>query len=356
MITTTRAELGSSLLDTAYATIADAVESGALPSGVLAIASSDTLLRLEAFGPVATDSIFLIASITKPIFATSLMRLVERGRILLNEPIERHLPEFGANGKADVRLWHLLTHTSGLNDGWVELARGPERWEWPRYLARVCEAPLSFRPGTRYSYCNPSFFVMAELVQRLTGQDHASYLQQSVFEPLGMRDTSFKPPESSRVVSVLDPPWLDDERRPRWIALRRPDGGLWSTAADLVRFGQALLRDGRLDDYQLIAPATLRAMTSLQTAGIPAFAGGGEFQSYYGLGFSKAGPHGEPGPSPELRSPAGFGHGGATGTYLWIEPEFDLVFVFLTNRWGQDETTMKRALNVALAAASLAAT
>lgn len=348
----TPSKLDSALLDSACATIRQGVDSGALPSGVLAIATADEVLRLEAFGPVATDSVFLIASITKPIFATGVMRLVERGRILLNEPVAQTLPDFGVNGKGDVRLWHLLTHTSGLNEGWVELARGPERWEWLRWLARVCAAPLSFPPGTRYMYCNSTFTCMAELVQRLTGQDYGEYLQQSVLEPLGMRDTAFVPAESQRLVPVLDPPWLDDDHRPRWIGMRNPAGGLWSTAQDLIRFGQAFLRGGKLDGYQLLAPATLRVMTSLQTEGIASTTGAGEFQSYYGLGFSKAGRRGEPGPSAELRTPAGFGHGGATGTYLWVEPDMGLLFVFLSNRWGQDETVMKRALNAALAAAS----
>lgn len=347
-----RPGLETSLLDSAYATVAEGVGSGALASGVLAVATSDEVVRLEAFGPVAVDSIFLIASITKPIFATSVMRLVERGHVLLNEPMARHIPEFAANGKQDVRLWHMLTHTSGLNEAWVDQAGGPQRWEWSKVVARACAAPLQFPPGSRYSYCNPPFFVMAEMIHRLTGTDHTTYLRQAVLEPLGMRDTSFTPPDSARVAPVLDPPWRDDQERAGWIGLQKPFAGLWSTAGDLVRFGQMLLRDGELDGYRVLAPATLRAMSTLQTAGVPAITGAGEFQSYYGLGFSKAGPDSERGPSAELRSPAGFGHGGATGTYLWVEPEFDLVFVFLTNRWGQEDTTLKRALNAAIAAAS----
>jgi CubicO group peptidase (beta-lactamase class C family) len=353
MTTMARPGLESSLLDTAFAAVADGVASGALPSGVLAIANSDDVLRMEAFGPVAIDSIFLIASITKPIFAASVLRLVERGRVLLNEPVAQHIPEFAANDKSDVRLWHLLTHTSGLDEAWVSQIHGSERWKWPSMVARACAAPLQFPPGTRYAYCNPPFFVMADMVQRLTGTDHATYLRQAVLEPLGMHDTSFMPPDSARVVPVLDPPWRDDQEKAAWIGLQNPAGGLWSTAADLVRFGQLLLHDGELDDYRVLAPATLRAMTTLQTAGIPTITGTGEFLSYYGLGFSKAGPASDRGPSPELRSPAGFGHGGATGTYLWIEPEFDLVFVFMTNRWAQEDTTLKRALNASIAAASI---
>src|SRR5919202_888181 len=204
----TRSKLDSALLDSAYAAIRQGVDNGALTSGVLAITTADEVLRLEAFGPVATDSVFLIASITKPIFATGVMRLVERGRILLNEPVAQTLPDFGVNGKGDVRLWHLLTHTSGLNEGWVELARGPERWEWSRWLARVCAAPLSFPPGTRYMYCNPTFTCMAGLVQRLTGQDYGEYLQQSVLEPRVRGNPAFARAKSQRRGPGLNPPWL----------------------------------------------------------------------------------------------------------------------------------------------------
>ena len=115
------------MLDAAYAAIAEEVARGGLASGVLAVASADQLQRLEAFGPVTTDSIFLLASITKPIFATSLMRLVERGAVLLNDPVANVIPEFAANGKANVRLWHLLTHTSGRRGAWASPAAAAPR-------------------------------------------------------------------------------------------------------------------------------------------------------------------------------------------------------------------------------------
>jgi CubicO group peptidase (beta-lactamase class C family) len=342
--------LEAELLERAYAAIAEGVASGRLPSGVLAIGNASGLVRLEAFGPVTTDSIFLIASITKPIFSTAVMRLVERARVLLNDRVAHLLPEFAANGKRDVRLWHLLTHTSGLDESITQPV--PREPTWTAALAHACAAPLLFRPGTRYSYCNMSFFVMAELIQRLTGQDHVAYLCEKVLDPLGMRDTQYVPGDSARVVAVLNPPWSDDASRARWIGMRNPAGGLWSTAADLVRFGRALLLGGELDGYRLIAPATLRSMTSRQTVGIPQVTATGEFESYYGLGFGTTGPSRESGPSAELRTTRGFGHGGATGTYLWIEPQLDLVFVFLTNQWGIDEPYLGRAMNAAVAAAS----
>lgn len=230
------------------------------------------------------------------------MRLVERGHLLLNDPVARHMPEFAANSKADVRLWHLLTHTSGLDQDWIAQLSEPERWQWPSVIARACAAPLEFPPGSRYAYCDPPFWVMADLVRCLTGTDHASYLRQTVFEPLGMRDTSFAPPESPRVVPVLDPPWRDEHEQTGWIGLQNTAGGLWSTAADLVRFGQLLLHEGELGSYRVVSSATLRTTTSLHTVGIPATSGAGQFHAYYGLGYSKAGPGSEHQPSAELRS------------------------------------------------------
>jgi CubicO group peptidase (beta-lactamase class C family) len=346
--------MDAALLDCAFRVVSDGVERGELPSTVLAVGNTRQMLRLEAFGPVAADSIFLLASITKPIFATGLMRLVERGRVLLNTPIGAVVPEFAQAGKADVRLWHLLTHTSGLDEDWVLRQGGPAPREPARLLDLACAAPLQFRPGSRYTYCNPSFAVMAELIRRLDGRDHATYLSQEVLEPLGMRDTSYEPPESPRVVAVHDAPWGEDPAvRAAWIAQRSPSGGLWSTAVDVLTFGQMLLGGGQRNGYRVLAPATLAAMTQLQTAGIPMSSPLGEVASAYGLGFSKAVMHGDNGPAQELRTSDGFGHGGATGTYLLVEPRLDLVIVFLTNRWGIDVPHQKRVFNAVIAAASV---
>ena len=114
-----------------------------------------------------------------------------------------------------------------------------------------------------------------------------------------------------------------------------------------------LLRGGERDGYRVLAPVTLQAMTELQTAGIPMSSPLGDVASSYGLGFSKAVMHGDNGPSRELRTPLGFGHGGATGTYLLVEPELDLAIVLLTNRWGMDVPHHKRIFNALIAAASV---
>ncbi|HEV8637741.1 MAG TPA: serine hydrolase domain-containing protein [Chloroflexota bacterium] len=338
------------LLDAAFAAVEEGVRSGELPSGVLAVATAEKTVRLEAFGPVKTDSVFLLASITKPIFATAVMRLVERGRVRLNDPISKVIPEFAANGKADVRLWHLLTHTSGLDE-----ASGLSLWgqaDRAGLTAAAIQAPLRFRPGNQYAYCNASFFVMGELIRRLSGRDDVTFLQEEVLERLGMEDTSYQPPASARLAPVHGSPWPQDPHFEYLRSLCWGAAGLSSTAADLVRFGQAFLGGGALNGQRVLAPATVRAMTTLQTGEMVETRPLGDGPAHYGLGFAKAGPDNATGPSAELRTPDGFGHGGATGTALWIEPELDLVFVFLTNKWGLDAPHASRALNATIAAAS----
>lgn len=341
--------LAPSRLDAAFDVVEQAVARTTLPSAVLAVADAQSVIRIQAFGPAREDSIFAIASITKPIFCTALMQLVERGLLLLNEPVTRLVPEFGAQGKGSIVLWHLLTHTSGLDENWTYLSGGsPTHASCEQIVKVTCRAPLLFTPGSQYSYCNPSFLIMAEMMKRATGESHEAQLHARIFEPLHMASTSFAPPEAASVMPVLDPPWRDDAQRAAWIASKHPAGGLFSTADDLVRFGQMLLRRGA----PVLSPAAFQTMTSLHTAGIPNRTGQGEFASYYGLGFTKSGPGSDNGPSAELRTPQGFGHGGATGTYLWVEPALDLVFVFLTNRWGILDETFRRALNATIAARS----
>ncbi|HEY3082326.1 MAG TPA: serine hydrolase domain-containing protein [Chloroflexota bacterium] len=342
--------LDAELLDAAFAAVDEGVRSGELPSGVLAVARGDRTARLEAFGPVKTDSVFLLASISKPIFATAVMRLVERGRMRLNDPVAKVIPEFACQGKEDVRLWHLLTHTSGLDE-----LSGLSLWgqaDRAGLIAAAIQAPLRFRPGSQYGYCNASFFVMGELIRRLTGRDDVTYLREGVLERLGMRDTSYQPPASPRVAPVHGSPWPRDPHFEYFSSLSWGAAGLWSTADDLVRFGQAFLGGGALDGQRVLAPATVRAMTTLQTGDMVETRALGDGPAYYGLGFGKTGPDNAGGPSTELRTAEGFGHGGATGTALWVEPELDLVVVFLTNRWGLDAPHASRAVNAAIAAAT----
>ena len=338
------------LLDAAFAAVADGVAGGTLPSAVLAVANRNEIIRMDAFGPATVDSIFLLASITKPIFSTAVMQLVERGKVLLNDRIVRLIPEFAVNNKGDVRLWNLLTHTSGL----VGTA-GSELWgraNRDQMRAAILGAGLEFKPGTEFSYNNPAFGVMSELIQRVSSQDDVSFLRDNVLAPLGMVDTSYRPTDESRAMPVHNAPWSDDASREYWMNLAIPAGGLWSTAGDLVRFGQAMLGGKTASGKQVLSPATISQMSRLQTDGLYSTNGDGKARAYYGLGYFKAGFTNSGGPSPEYRTAAGYGHPGASGTLLWIEPELDLIYLFLTNSWGSANPQQHLALNATIAAFS----
>ncbi|GAB4558900.1 MAG: hypothetical protein Kow0047_04360 [Anaerolineae bacterium] len=318
---------------------------------VMAVATGDAVVAVDTFpredgAAVDQDSIFLLASITKPFFGTAIMQLAERGSLLISDPVARHIPEFARYGKAEVTIWHLLTHTSGLAEetstpAWE--ARAPAS----AHVEAVCNSFLRFKPGTAWEYCNISFWALAEIITRVSGQPYVEYLREHIWEPLGMTDTAFDfaDERAGRMVPVeaVEPVPGGEEALTYFRSLAIPAGGLWSTASDLVRFGQAMLNGLKGRQRTIVSQAGIETMTRLQTAGIREFATGKP--AAYGLGWGK--------PTPDahtLGTPAAFGHGGATATLLWIEPDYDLVFVFLTNQWGQPNRVAHMALNATLAA------
>ena len=318
-----------------------AVADGSHPTAVIAVANSrETLWTTVVPGNdgAALDSTFLLASITKPIVSTAVMRLVEQGLLLLNLPVASYLPEFGGHGKEQVTTWHLLTHTSGLEEArWQQELE--QRRSTPRdFLDAACRSYLNFEPGTRTEYCTLSFWVLGELIALLSGQPYPDYLKEHIFDPLGMKDTAFDPPDPARAVQPHD--LGGPERIAGFKALQIPGGGLWSTAADLITFGQTFLRGGRYGEYRLIGPAALDAMTRHHTPGLVQLIDGQPRSANFGLGWGKSGTDGS-----LLASQESYGHGGASGPLLWIDPAWDLVFVFLSNRWGVEDNTRRRILN-----------
>jgi CubicO group peptidase (beta-lactamase class C family) len=300
-------------------------------------------VRAEAFAPagspVDVDAVCLLASITKPVVATGVMQLVAEGRVALTDVIDRHVPEFAAPGKPEVSVWHLLSQTSGIPDPdlWAMLAQGAGRAELVRFAAT---SPLRFEPGSRYEYVTSTFDLLATLIERVTGEPHPAYLRRSIFEPLGMADTAFDPWDRGARVAlpgVAAPPgsarswepgpWTEQDLR-AFTDLALPGGGLFSTAADLVRFGRAMLRGGELDGIRVLPPAFVELMTREQTFGGIGASADPIRANHYALGWGKPDPRATPG------SPAAFGHGGATGTRLWVDPAHDLVFVYLSGVWG----------------------
>ncbi len=323
-----------------------AVASGTHPCAAIAVASSRETIwthLVSGADAIAEDTIFLLASISKPITATAVMRLVERGRLLLSLPVVHYIPEFGANGKHAVTPWHLLTHASGINETRWAMGRFAGEGDVGPCIEEACSAFLNFEPGTRCEYCTLSYAVLAELITRQSGIHYTDYLREQVFLPLGMRDTAFRPAEMRRAAPVHDfgPP----EHAERLMARAVAGGGLWSTLADLVAFGQAYLRGGTYQGYPLLSPASIALMTRHQTEGMTLYEGGYPTRpADFGLGWGK------PSRGEMIGSPGAYEHGGATGTRLYIDPEYDLIVVFLTNRWGLESDTPKRIVNAVLGA------
>jgi CubicO group peptidase (beta-lactamase class C family) len=339
--------LDPAALDLAFDVAARRVQSGDLPFAILGVANGAGTVRLEALNPpgarrpVAADAICLLASITKPIVATAALRLAAEGTIGLRQPLADWLPELRVDDRRALTPWHVLTHTTGLDDESVEalLLDGLDR---QALLARVLARPLAAAPGSRFRYMTLPFELLALAMERATGQDLPAILARTVLDPLGMRDTAFDPRAAGRgdrTAPVRLARWdgtrlLGNEdaamsavMADRYTALRLAGGGLWSTADDLLRFGRAMLRGGELDGERVLAPA----LVELATREITVDGLGREpdrlADEHYALGWGK--------PGPALpASPAAFGHGGQSGTKLWVDPGHDLVFVFLSASWN----------------------
>ncbi len=334
------------------------VRSGALPAAALAIGDAQGEIRSETFSAdprgLSGDSLFFLASVTKPIFATAFMQLVGDGLIALDDPVARHIREFASHpDKSDVTPWHLLTHTSGVPDIAPDVIRR-SRPSAARMTQMALEAPLRFKPGTRYEYCTTSFYVLAQLVERLAGLRYTDYLRERIFEPLGMQ-TTFDPRASRRPIAAVHGVGVNN-RLTRFIVLRYlagaalPGGGLFGTLDDLLRFGAATLYPRRHGDRDIpLSPALIELMMEDHLRGLPGVFDGDERPVHFGLSWGK--------PTLMREIPGSVGvvsHGGATGTRLWIDPEAGLVIVFFTNQWAPDRGPEVEAIHGTYEALGLA--
>ncbi len=331
------------------------VDEGTVPFVVLGVAGRDGVVRLEAFGPadaerarIGVDAICLLASITKPIVATAVLQLVERGLLDLEVPLGSLAPGLVNPRWAPVTPWHVLTHTTGIDDlDLVELLqRGEGRGDLLRHVSKRESVTA---PGTRYRYASFTFDLLVEAIASALGQPFEDVLQANLLDPLGMADTTFDPradpARARRVAPILVGGWdgaqTTDEAGlvEEYTGLHLAGGGLWSTASDLLRFGRAMLRGGELDGERVLSPAFVELMTrevtvpresTWSSSGLGASADP-LAADHYALGWGK------PGVVTPSSSRA-FGHGGVSGTRLWIDPEADLVYVYLSGSWGMPRT------------------
>jgi len=344
-----------------------------LPGAVVLIGRGDAIVYQRAFGrrailpaaePMNADTIFDLASLTKVVATTtSVMQLVEQGRIRLRDPVAQFIPDFARHGKAAITLLHLLTHTSGLPPDLpleVEFSGADEA------MRRASELATTAAPGEQFVYSDINFFLLGEIVARVSGERLDRYAKQHVFEPLGMRDTTFLPPETLR--SRIAP---TERCRPlAWPCVgpdsaevpflrgivhdptaRRMGGvaghaGLFSTAGDLSRFCRMLLNGGRLDGAEILSPLSIERMTAPSTpSGMKDVRGlGWDIDSSYSANRGELFPIGS------------FGHTGFTGTSLWLDPRSTSYVVFLSNRVhpdGKGDVTPLRGRVATAAAAAL---
>jgi len=332
------------------------IENHTLAGAVTLVASKDKILDVETVGyadiaakkPMRADSLFWIASMSKPITSSALMMLVDEGKVNVDDPVEKYLPEFKdqwvavEQDKEHVLLKHpvhpilvrnVLSHTSGLPP--FSAMEKPTLDLFPLLVGARSYAmtPLLFQPDSKYSYSNAGINTCGRIIEVVSGMAYEDFLEKRLFTPLGMKDTTFWPDKRQLTrlaksyksnmekkeleetpITQLKYPLDDRKRQPM------PAGGLFSTAHDLARFCQMVINGGTLDGRRFLSEAAVKQMTSVQT---------GDLAQSYGFGWQVLRKDGADG-----RSVGSFGHGGAYKTMIWIDPPKQLVMILLRHHSG----------------------
>jgi len=347
------------------------VDHGITPALVVLAARRGVTVIHEAFGrltpeenspPLELDSIFHLASLTKPITATLAMILVEDGLLGLNRPVSWYIPEFAGEGKDAVMVHHLLTHTSGLRDedvnahaekkkGTVEIPPSDET-QHPLINERLFlryDAPLWKPAGEEMHYCSYGYRLLGEIIRRVSGESLQDFAQERVFEPLGMKDTFYIVPEPVMHRIVKRP---EDAFNASWLNSRElqeipsASGGAYSTAMDMAIFGQMFLNNGVYGDNRVLSPATVAAMTRNQIPGIGAEWWGQSFpEASWSLGWSVCDTKKSVGYAETLPSQKAFSHGGSGGVFLWMDPVYEIVGSYLSIKLSEDRFNMDLFMN-----------
>ena len=287
--------------------------------------SAGKLTYDPASTPASGDTIYDLASLSKAIGTTSAaMMLAESGRLLLDAAVQDYLPEFKGPDKEKVRVENLLTHSAGL-PAFLPLYKETQGYE--NVLARIYSTPLQYEPGTKSVYSDLGMILLGEIVTRASGQTLDRFLADSLFAPLSLQSTLYKPGKAllPRIAPTENDPWrkrvvrgeVHDENA---FAMGGVAGhaGLFSSAHDVAIFAQMMLNDGIYDHRRFFTPSTVRRFTSFQ----------GRPEWDRSFGWAKP----SPGWTSGIFSPDAFGHTGFTGTMLWVDPAKQLFIVLLTNR------------------------
>jgi len=286
---------------------------------------------------------------TKPITATAVMILEDEGKLSVDAPVSKYLPELGHVALAEgpparqITLRDLMTHTSGIV--------GSERTErtLEETVAEIAKRPMGFEPGARWEY-SPGLSVCGRVIEVVSGKAYDEFLAERIFQPLKMVDTTFRPtPEGRKRLAQLYQPSADKksiEPVSHWLIddagemAPNPSGGLFSTATDMARFYQMILNGGELHDCRIVSEKAVERMTQVQTGDLTTgFTPG----NGWGLGWCIVR---RPQGVTKMLSPGTHGHGGAFGTQGWVDPGREMIFVLMIQRTGfgnGDASDVRRA-------------
>ena len=329
------------------AIVQEGLDQKKMPGCVVLVGRRGKIALLKAYGnkrlePAAeamtTDTVFDLASLTKPIAtATSVMILVDQGKLKLDEPVATYLPEFATGGKEKVTVRQLLIHVSGLipDNSIKDYDDGPDK-----AIERIFALKPQTPPGERFAYSDMNFVVLGELIRKLSGKSVHEFSHEHIFQPLGMSETTFLPGEELKQRAAptekREGKWIQGEvHDPRAFKLGGIAGhaGLFSTAEDLAIYASLMLGRGELAGKRILSEDSWKLMTAQNK--VPARRNNGtQYEGLRGLGWDMQ--TGYSSNRGETFSPAAFGHGGFTGTAIWIDPEKDLFLIFLSNRVHPD--------------------
>jgi CubicO group peptidase (beta-lactamase class C family) len=347
-----------------------------IAGAVTIVLTKDKVVHLESNGyadlaakrPIAPDSLFWIASMTKPITGVAVLMLQDEGKLNVTDPVAKYIPEFASlktpSGQpANLTITQILTHTSGLGE-----ASGPAA-QSAKTLAELVPvwlaAKMQFEPGAQWKYCQSGINLAGRIVEVVSGMSFDAFLQKRLFDPLGMKDTTFYPTAAHKARLALGYTKNKDTGELAAVPPRgdydgsrnRPpqgNGGLYSTPNDYARFCQMLLNRGSLAGKRYLSEKTFKVLASVQTGDIPT----GFFQAdtygkrgaNYGWGIGTCilrTPHEG---VPSMLSPGTFGHGGAWGTQAWIDPVKGVAYLLMVQRSNfpnSDASEVRRAFQQA---------
>jgi serine-type D-Ala-D-Ala carboxypeptidase len=327
----------------------EAVKAGSVPGVVFLVSHKDKIVYRKAFGnravepqrvPMTTDTVFDMASLTKgTATASSIMALVEEGKIRLSDPVVRFWPEYGQNGKDKITIRQLLTHSSGLaswdnyRQKFGDVNGAPIQECTERILPALAERALLNPIDTKFVYSDLNYITLGEIVRRVSGERLDKYVKHRIFEPLKMKDTGFNPDPSLFSRCAPTEKWRGEflcgqVHDPNAAVMGGVAGhaGLFSTADDMAKFARMLLSsDGHTKGRFPLSPNTIRMMTTPHSPqGLPVRALGWDVDTSYSHVRGDLMPLGS------------FGHTGFTGTFMWVDPYSRTFLIGLSNRVHPD--------------------